>query len=518
MMIAVLPDIATPSVSYVSLAPLLIVFGGAIVGVLIEAFARRERRRAYQLLVTFGSLGFATLAVLNNLASGREGIEFGGSYVLDNATSVLQLILLLVSLLGAMLFAENKVDPAGDHFAPRASALPGSEEEQQFTSARWLQTEIWPLFLFSVGGMLLFPASNDLLTMFVALEVLSLPLYLLAGMARRRRLLSQEAAIKYFILGSFASAFFLYGSALIYGYASSTDLGAINMAVSKIANNGNVLMLGATFVAIGLLFKIGAAPFHQWSPDVYQGAPTPLTGFMAAATKIAAFGALIRVMYVAFGGIRWDWQPVFWGIAIVSMLVGTIVGVTQTDVKRMLAFSSVAHAGFLTLAVIAASQDGLTSSLFYLATYGITTVGTFAVVSLVRDATGEATHLSSWAGLGKKSPLVASVFALFLLALAGLPLTSGFAGKFAVFAAAADGGATPLVVVAVIASAIAAFFYVRVIVLMFFTEPSESTASVVIPSNYTKAVLGITAGLTVILGIYPQPLLDLVGTAAQFLR
>ena len=517
-MLAALPNIAAPSFNYTALAPVLIVFAGAIIGVLIEAFAKRESRRTAQLLVTFASLAIALAATINNQLAARNGIEASGSYVLDNATTVLQLILLVVAILGALLFAENKVDPAGDHFAPRASALPGSEEERNFTGAGWLQTEVWPLFLFSVGGMLLFPAANDLLTMFVALEVLSLPLYLMAGMARRRRLLSQEAAIKYFILGSFASAFFLYGSALVYGYASTTDLGGIHTALEKIANNSNLLMLGVIFIAIGLLFKVGAAPFHQWSPDVYQGAPTPLTGFMAAGTKIAAFGALIRVMYVAFGGLRWDWQPVFWVIAVVSMLVGTIVGVSQSDVKRMLAFSSVAHAGFLTLAIIAASPDGLTSSLFYLATYGITTIGTFAIVSLVRDATGEATHLAAWAGLGRKSPLTASIFALFLLALAGIPLTSGFAGKFAVFAAAADGGATPLVILAVLASAIAAFFYVRVIVLMFFTEPTDHTAAVVIPSYFTKSVVGITAALTVLLGVYPQPLLDLVGNAAQFLR
>lgn len=517
-MFAALPEIAAPDFDYVATAPLLFVFGGAIVGVLVEAFARRERRRGIQLLVTFGSLVLAIAATVNNLLSDRTGIEAAGSYALDSATSVLQLILLVVALLGALLFAENKVDPSGDHFAPRASALPGSEDEQRFTQAGWLQTEIWPLFLFSVGGMLLFPAANDLLTMFIALEVLSLPLYLMAGMARRRRLLSQEAAIKYFILGSFASAFFLYGSALVYGYASSTNLGVIATMISKIANNSSVLLLGVVFIAIGLLFKIGAAPFHQWSPDVYQGAPTPLTGFMAAATKIAAFGALIRVMYVAFGGIRWDWQPVFWVLAAVSMLVGTIVGVTQSDVKRMLAFSSVAHAGFLLLAIIAATPEGLSSSLFYLATYGVTTVGTFAAVSLVRDATGEATHLASWAGLGKKSPLLAGSFSLFLLALAGIPLTSGFTGKFAVFAAAADSGATALVILAVITSAIAAFFYVRVIVLMFFTEPTDATASVVVPSFYTKSVIASSAAITILLGVYPQPLLDLVGTAAQFIR
>ena len=518
MMPLALANFTAPSFDYVKLAPMLIVFAGATIAVLVEAFAAREQRRSIQVPLTLLTIALAFAAVVNNYTAERSGIEASGAYALDGATTMIQGILLVVAFLGALLFAENKVDPAGDAFAPRASALPGSEDEQNFTAGGWLQTEIWPLFLFSVGGMLLFPAANDLLTMFVALEVLSLPLYLMAGMARRRRLLSQEAALKYFILGSFASAFFLYGSALVYGYAGSTRFGTIATALSKMANNQGMLTIGVVFIAVGLMFKIGVAPFHQWSPDVYQGAPTPLTGFMAAGTKIAAFGALIRVMFVAFGGARWDWQPFFWAIAIVSMLVGTVVGVAQSDIKRMLAFSSVAHAGFLLMAIIGASRDALSGSVFYLATYGITTVGAFAVVSLVRDATGEASHLGSWAGLGKKSPLTAGVFSLFLLALAGIPLTSGFTSKFAVFSAAAASGATPLVVIAVLASAIAGFFYMRVIVLMFFTDAGEGTASVVVPSVFTKVVVGATAALTVLLGVLPQPLLDAAATAAAFLR
>ncbi len=518
MMLAGLTPFSTPNFDYAALAPVLIVFTGAVIGVLVEAFVQRDSRRSVQIVVTLLTIAVAFGAVLNNYTAQRTGVEAMAAVAVDGASTMLQGILLVIALLGALLFAERQVDPAGDAFAPRASALPGSEEERNFTNAGWLQTEVWPLLLFSLGGMLLFPASNDLLMMFVALEVLSLPLYLMAGMARRRRLLSQEAALKYFILGAFSSAFFLYGSALVYGYAGSTIFGDIHMVMTKMANNQTMLILGLLFIMVGLLFKVGVAPFHQWSPDVYQGAPTPLTGFMAAATKIAAFGALTRVMYVAFGGARWDWEPVVWVLAIISMVVGTVVGVSQSDVKRMLAFSSVAHAGFLMLAIAAASRDGLSASLFYLATYGVSTVGAFAVVSLVRDATGEATHLGAWAGLGKKSPLVAGIFSLFLLALAGIPLTSGFVGKFAVFSAAADGGATPLVIVAVLASAVAGFFYMRVIVLMFFTEASESTASVVVPSGYTQTVIAVAAALTLILGIMPQPLLNLAVDAAAFLR
>jgi NADH-quinone oxidoreductase subunit N len=380
-----------------------------------------------------------------------------------------------------------------------------------------MQTEIWPLFLFCVGGLLLFPVSNDFLTMFVALEVFSLPLYLIASMARRRRLLSQEAALKYFILGAFSSAFFLFGAALIYAATSSVNFSTVTVAMENSSQDG-LIIPGIGMIAVGLLFKVGAVPFHQWVPDVYQGSPTPLTAFMSAATKVAAFGALLRVFYVAFGGMRWDWRPMMWVIAILSMVIGSLLAVTQTDMKRMLAFSSVAHTGFILLGVISTSAAGLSSTLFYLLAYSFTSVGVFAIVGLVRDASGEATHLSQWAGLGKKSPWMASIFALFLLALAGIPLTSGFTGKFAVFTAAVDGGATPLVIVAVVASAIAAFFYARVIVLMFFTEPPVDGPSVVVPSPFTTVAIGICAALTLLLGIAPQPVLELVINAGLFLR
>jgi NADH-quinone oxidoreductase subunit N len=234
---------------------------------------------------------------------------------------------------------------------------------------------------------------------------------------------------------------------------------------------------------------------------------------MGAATKIAAFGALARVAYSALGGISWDFAPVLWAVAGVTMLVGTIVGVVQTDIKRMLAYSSVAHAGFILLGIIAADKAGLSAVLFYLAAYAFTTLGTFGIVMLVRDGTGEVTTLSSWAGLGKRSPLIAGAFAFLLLALAGIPLTSGFTGKFAVFAAAYDSGAALLVLLAVISSMIAAFFYIRVIVVMFFTEPRGEEVSVVLPSAYGQIAIGVSVAVTVILGVLPQPLLDLLADA-----
>jgi NADH-quinone oxidoreductase subunit N len=358
--------------------------------------------------------------------------------------------------------------------------------------------------------------------MFIALEVLSLPLYLLCGLARRRRLISQEAALKYFLLGSFSSAFFLYGIALVYGYAGSFTLAGIDLAVSNETGSPSLLLAGIGLLAVGLLFKIGAAPFHAWTPDVYQGAPTAVTAFMAASTKLAAFGALLRVFYVGLGGAQWDWQPMIWIVAGLTMLVGSVIALTQTDIKRMLAYSSIAHAGFLLVGFAGAyAGDGITSlsgMLFYLAAYGFSTIGAFAVVMMVRDASGEATHLSRWAGLGKSSPVLAGVFAFFMLAFAGIPLTSGFMGKWAVFSAAWAGGAWPLVVLAVVLSAVTAFFYVRVIVLMFFSDAVGDGPTVAVPSVLTTAVVAVAVMVTLVLGILPGPVLDLAQQAGAFVR
>lgn len=505
-----------PSINYSAIAPILIIFGAAIVSVLVEAFAPRRARRPLQLVIVLGSV-IAALVVVVSLA-GTFLITAEGAIAVDGPTLVMQGTLLVVSLLGALLMAERTIDPLGDAFAPRASALPGSEDERQFTERGYLQTEIWPFFLFALTGMLLFPAANDLLLMFVALEVMSLPLYLLAGMARRRRLLSQEASLKYFLLGAFSSAFFLYGAAMLYGYSGTVSLTGIAAALSAKPGEGALVTIGVALLLVGLLFKIAAVPFHQWTPDVYQGAPTPVTGFMAATVKIAAFGALFRLLYVGLGGMQWDWEPVLWIVSILTMVVGSIVAITQTDIKRMLAYSSIAQAGFILVGVVAVSREGLAGSMFYLIAYAFTTIGAFAVVAMVRDASGEATHLSKWAGLGKKSPLVAGVFAVFMLALAGIPLTSGFIGKFSVFTAAIASGATWLVIVAVGASLIAAFFYARVIVLMFFSEPTENTASVVVPSAFTTVALAAGATVTIVLGIVPQPVLELVSNADVFIR
>jgi len=524
-------NMPTPIVEYDLLSPMLIVFGVAIVGVLVEAFLPRQRRYAAQLVLCLGGLVAALVAVVvlaSDLhgAVGRSAVM--GAVVIDKPALFLQATILLVGVLGILLIAERQIGAQSegdngsrglDAFTPQASAIPGAVAEQLATKAGVIQTEVFPLTMFAVGGMLLFPASDDLLTMFIALEVLSLPLYLLCGLARRRRLLSQEAALKYFLLGAFSSAFFLYGGAMLYGYAGTLYLRGIAEVVQAGSGKTSLALIGTGLLLVGVLFKVGAVPFHSWIPDVYQGAPTPITAFMAAATKIAAFGAMLRVFYVALPELRDDWRPVMWAIAILTMVVGTVTAITQTDVKRMLAYSAVAHTGFILIGLIAVNEAGLSSTLFYLFAYGFSTVGAFAVVSLVRNADGEEeTAMARWAGLGRRYPVVAVVFSLFLLAFAGIPMTSGFVSKFAVFKAAGEGGAIPLVVVGVLASAIAAYFYVRVIVLMFFTEPPDDPPTVMVPSVLSTAVVTVTAAVTFALGALPQPLLDLANNSNQFLR
>lgn len=519
----------TPSIEYGLLSPMLIVFGVAVLGVLIEAFAPRQARYAAQVTIALGGLVAAVLAVVlvaRDLhgTAGKPAVL--GAVVLDAPALFLQGTIALVGILGILLIAEReKVSQTADGargldgFTPQASAVAGSVAEQLATKTGVMQTEVFPLTMFAIGGMLLFPAADDLLTMFIALEVLSLPLYLLCGLARRRRLLSQEAALKYFLLGAFSSAFFLYGAAMLYGYSGTLDLGGIADAVDAGAGNTPLALIGVGLLLVGVLFKVGAVPFHSWIPDVYQGAPTAITAFMAAATKIAAFGAMLRIFYVALPQLRDDWRPVLWAIAILTMVVGTVTAVTQNDVKRMLAYSAVAHSGFILTGVIAANASGVSSTLFYLFAYGFSTLGAFAVVGLMRNAAGdEETAMSAWAGLGRRYPIVGVVFSLFLLAFAGIPLTSGFVSKFAVFKAAGEGGAIPLVIVGVIASAVAAYFYVRVIVLMFFTDPPDDAPEVVVPSGLTTAVVTVTAAVTFALGALPQPLLDLANNAEAFLR
>ncbi|MGY1784211.1 NADH-quinone oxidoreductase subunit NuoN [Geodermatophilus sp. SYSU D00698] len=505
--------IEAPDLSFAALAPLLFVLGAACVGVLVEAFGPRDTRHPVQVAVALvGTLGGLVSTLL--LAGTRE-VTAGGALAIDGAGLFLQATIAGLGALSLLLFAERNLDPARSAFVVSAAVPAGSVRDRELLTVQRVQTEVYPLATFAIGGMMLFVTANDLLLMFVALEVLSLPLYLISGLARRRRLLSQEAAVKYFLLGAFASAFFLYGLALVYGATGSVRLSAVREAVAA-GGGGTLAVLGLALLIVGLLFKASVAPFHTWTPDVYQGAPTPVTAFMAACTKVAAFGAILRLLYVAFGTEEWTWRPLVYAVAIVSMVVGAVLGLTQTDLKRMLAYSSVAHAGFLLTGVLGYPGTGLSAVMFYLLVYGLTTLGAFAVLTLVRSGDGEATHLSQWAGLAQRSPVTAAVMSLFLLALAGIPLTSGFTGKFAVFRAAIEDGAWPLALVALLASAVAAFFYLRVIVLMYFSEPAADGPTVGVPGLPTTVVLAVTAAATLVLGIVPGAVLGLADRAAIF--
>jgi NADH-quinone oxidoreductase subunit N len=490
---------------------MLIVLGGALIGVLIEAFVGKARRPIIQLGVAAAALILALTQVIRirGLTSTTAAM---GSVVIDGPGLLFQGSILVIAIISLFLIADQ------DNFTSSAAALPGSDEERQATQSGTVLTEIYPLTLFAVAGMLLFPVASDLITLFVALEVLSLPLYLMAGLSRHRRLASQEAALKYFLLGAFSSAFFLFGAAYLYGYSGTVSFAGIHAAVVGGTGNDVILLLGIAFVSIGLLFKVGAVPFHAWSPDVYQGAPTPITGFMAAATKVAAFGAMLRIYYTVFANAQWSWTPLLSAIAIITMLFGSLVAIAQRDVKRMLAYSSIAHAGFLLSGVIALNKAGLDASIFYLFAYGVATVGAFAIVTLVRDAGGEVTDLNRWKGLGKRSPWLAATFAGFLLAFAGIPLTSGFIGKFSIFSAAYESGAKGVVIAGVLSSAVAAFFYIRVIVLMFFTDPVQDGTSVELPSVLTRITIVFSILVTIALGVYPAPLLNFITQLATFIR
>jgi NADH-quinone oxidoreductase subunit N len=501
--------LTAPALGYMLLSPMLIVFAAAVIGVLIEAFMGRAHRTAVQLTVSIGALLLSLLQLwrIRDLSSTTAAVN---SVTIDKAGIFLQATVVILALIAVLLIADQ------DNFTAQASAIPGSNEEAIALQQKNQQTEIFPLFLFAVAGMMLFPVATDLITLFVALEVFSLPLYLLAGLSRRKRLLSQEAALKYFLLGAYASAFFLFGAAFLYGYAGTISLVGISAAAGSA--NEVFLLIGIVFVSVGLLFKISAVPFHSWTPDVYQGAPTPITAFMAACTKVAAFGAILRIFYIGFAEAETLWRPIITIIAILTMLLGSVVAIAQRDVKRMLAYSSIAHAGFLLSGIIALNKSGLDATIFYLFAYGVATVGAFAVVTLVRDSSGEVTDLNRWKGLGKRSPFAASAFALFLLAFAGIPLTSGFIGKFSIFSAAYENGATAVVITGVLSSAVAAFFYIRVIVLMFFTDAVEDGTAVEVPSILTRATVVISAVITLVLGIYPAPVLDFITDLAIFIR
>jgi len=534
--------IVAPPISFSQTAPILIVLAGAVLAILLEAFLPRRLRYPVQVALAIVVVLGALIWTLIGANRDNYGVTFGGAVSVDAATYVMWGVLLVLALPSVLLMADRVSEPGGA-FVTQAAAKIGSARDRVATRvAAPMQTEVFPLALFAIGGMMVFPAATDTVTLFVALEVLSLPLYLLCGLARRRRLISQEAAVKYFLLGAFTSAIFVYGLALLYGYSGSTSFASI-ATQSRAGDSSDVLLLGGlSLVLVGLLFKASVGPFHLWTPDVYQGAPTPITAFMAACTKVAAFAALLRVCQVALAPMAWTWQPVVGIIAGASMVIGSVIGITQTDMKRMLAYSSVAHAGFILLGVLAMSEQGASATMFYLLTYGMATIGAFAILTVVRKGDGEASHVSDWAGLGKRSPVLAASMSLFLLSFAGIPLTAGFIGKFSVFSAAMQSGYGGLVVLAMVATAVTAFFYLRIVVVMFFSDPVQTQTPVavrvgagnsavggssaegaadaaprsvatdapfvVLPGLLTVIVIAVAVIVTLGLGLYPGPVLD----------
>lgn len=395
-----------------------------------------------------------------------------------------------------------------------------------WTSRDWLirerlqDFEFYALVLFSIAGMMLMAASADLIVMFIALETFSISLYVMVGY-RREQLAGQESAMKYFLLGAFSSAFFLLGIALTYGatgstqlYGNSTTPGILTYLTGSAAIDIGLLLLGMGFLLVGLAFKIAAVPFHMWTPDAYQGAPSPVTGFMAAATKLAAFAAIVRLFDISMYTLRGDWRPYVIGIAIASMVVGSVLALVQEDVKRVLAYSSIAHAGFILTGVIAANDGGVSGALFYLATYGVTTLGAFAVIAAIGGRGERLVRLDDYRGLFHRSPLLAGAMNLFLLSLAGVPITAGFVGKLVVFVGAIQAGYWWLVVIALVMSAVAAFFYIRIIVVMYMTEGVEPTEPAGVRVGFmNRAVIGLAIASTIFFGLIWGPLITLANHA-----
>ncbi|WP_194948365.1 NADH-quinone oxidoreductase subunit NuoN [Actinomyces trachealis] len=513
-----------PSIAWSALVPVLIVAGAALLGVLVEALAPRSVRPVTQLALAVLAVLGAAVAIGSRwfqVTSGTFGTITGGLSE-DTFAVCAQGIILVIGFLSLLVMGDRTSANDGA-FAAQAADRPGSAEETESLHAGWTTSEVYPLALFSLAGMMLFPLATDFISLFVTLELVSLPLYVLAATARHRRLLSQEAALKYFVLGSFASAFLLMGAALLYGFSGRITYAGVATAINSSQSAGGdwLVLAGVVLVTVGLLFKVAAAPFHAWSPDVYQGAPTPITGFMAAGVKAAAFLALVRFYYLVAGNFGWDLAPFLWTVILLTMVVGTVVGIVQMDIKRMLAYSAIAHAGFMLIGLIGFSRLGVISILFYSLAYGVATVGAFGIVSLVRvnhDGTpgAEATELVAWQGLGRRSPLMAAAMGVFLLSFAGIPLTAGFVAKFQVFVAGAQGGAILLVIAAVVSSAATAFFYVRLMVLMFFRDPVEE-AGVVSSDGTAAAAILIAALITVAFGVLPEPLLEVLTQAAMLI-
>jgi len=376
------------------------------------------------------------------------------------------------------------------------------------------RSEYYYLMMYSISGMMLMAIAADLIVVFLALELLSIPLYILAGFARPRPD-SEEAALKYFLLGAFAGGFFVYGVALIFGATSTTSLEDIVAAISAGTVDIFLLGIGAAFLIIGLGFKVAVVPFHVWTPDVCQGAPSPVTAFMAIGAKAAGFAALIRIFMTAFPSLGFDLTPILWSLAVLTLIIGNIVAIAQKNIKRMLAYSSIAHAGYILMALVPyangkVSDAAVAAALFYLLAYALTNFGAWAVVVALEQAEGKGLELDDYAGLGRKYPLMGAAMTIFMLSFTGVPPTLGFVGKFYLFRVVVEAGMVGLALIGVLTSLISAYYYLRVVVVMYMREGE--------PEIRRETWVGLTAGLAavavVVLSIFSQPLLEWAAQAA----
>ena len=375
--------------------------------------------------------------------------------------------------------------------------------------------EFCVLLLLSGAGGVTMASANDLIVLFLGLEVLSIAAYVLAALDLRRAT-SQEAGLKYFVLGSFASAFFLYGVALLYGATGSTKLALIADFLAGGGPESNGLLLGGmALLLVGLFFKVAAVPFHAWTPDVYEGSPPVAVAYMAAGVKAAGFAALMRVFNAALGAGAADWQPIVYAIAALTVLVGATLAVVQSDVRRLLAYSSISHAGFILVGVEAATDEGVAGSLFYLGVYAFLALGSFAVVAIIGSGPDGRQSLDAYDGLAKRSPTLSAAFAVLLLAQAGVPFTSGFWAKLEVIGASVEARSYWLAAMAMLGAVVAAFLYLRVVVRMYLTAPSKSTRPPV--SRSAGFVVAVCAAFTIVFGIIPGPLIELTNDATILL-
>ena len=493
--------IDTPDVEYSAMLPELLLIGGAVLLLLVVATTSKREPWRWTLLtlLTGGASMAASLWLWFDVRDDGPRRVVADALVVDGFSAFFMVLVSTTVILGALL--------AGGYL-----------EREGFDGP-----EFHVLMLLSASGGVVMASANDLIVLFLGLEILSIALYVLAGFDARRPE-SREAAMKYFVLGAFSSALFLYGVALVYGATGSTNLATIREYLAgNVAPSGGVLLAGVALLLVGFGFKVAVVPFHTWTPDVYQGAPSPATGFMAAAAKAAGFAGLLRIFFSTFSTLRLDWRPMVWAIAVLTLLVGSVLAVVQTDIKRMLAYSSISHAGYVLIGLQAASDSGIAGSLFYLLAYTFMVLGSFAVVTAV-GRRGDRDHdLSAYRGLAARRPALAFAFTVFLLSQAGVPFTTGFLAKFYVISAAVEAHSYALGLIGMLSAVIAAFFYLRITVLMYSTppeaEPAAEGAGVRrLPVPFTTGLV-VAAALvfTVAFGLVPSPMVHFARQATLML-